>query len=147
MVNNGYIGTIVLIVFVFVDIVLILITALLKISRNQKLRNYTLTAEATVTSMDSSRHHATRNDRSAMWYPTFTYTINGLNYIAKSNVGTTSKPYEVGDRVKIKVDPNDPQKYILTESKGFNIAFGVMSALSVFFVIFTVIAAVIMFKR
>lgn len=138
---------IVLLVFIFVDLVLILITALIKVSRNSKLRSYTLTAEATVTSMDMSRHHTNRNDRSSMWYPTFSYTVNGVTYTAKSNVGTTSKPYEVGDRIKIKVDPQNPQKYVLVESKGFKIAFGVMSALSVFFVIFTVIAAVIMFKK
>ena len=145
--NNTVIGKMILIMFVAIDLMLITITALIKKSRSTNLRNYTLTAEAVVTAMDMSRRHTRRNDRSSMWYPTFGYTVNGVSYTAKSNVGTTSKPYEVGDRIKIKVDPQNPQKYVLIDSKGFKIAFGVMNALSVFFVIFTVIAAVIMFNR
>ena len=72
----------------------------------------------------------------------FSYTVDGVTYEKRSNVGTTAKPFEVGDRLKIRVDPQDHNKYIMIKSKGFDIAFGVLMALAAFFIIATVITAI-----
>ena len=136
-------GKIAIAVLVIVDLILLLVPILMKTSRNRKLARYTIVTEAVVTAMDNGVYHAHHTGSSTpMWYPTFSYTVDGVTYEKRSNVGTTAKPFEVGDRLKIRVDPQDHNKYIMIKSKGFDIAFGVLMALAAFFIIATVITAI-----
>ncbi len=140
-------------VFIFVDLILFLVPFLMTRSRNRKLREYTITAEATV--IDMSREHnkayhggghnsGRHNNNAPMWYPTYQYAVGGQVFTHKSHVGTSAKPYEVGDKLKILVDPNNYEKYIIPDSKGFKLATGILWALFAFFLIGIVCAALFM---
>ena len=140
-------GKIVLIVFAGIDVILFLIPLLMTVSRKNKLSNYTLTVEATVVEMNThsinrlSDHYTSVTP---MWFPVYQYTIDGQVFTHPSNVGTTKKHYEVGDRLKVRVDPADHSKYILAESPGFKLATGILWAIAIFFTAATIIVGVLL---
>ena len=140
--------TIVLAVLIFVDLVLFLVPFLMTRSRKKKMREYTLTAEATVIDMTSERHRVTHSgghSRTApMWFPTYQYTVNGQTFTHHSHVGTSEKHFEIGDRMKILVDPDNYEKYILADSPAFRLATGILWAIFAFFFIATVIAGIVL---
>lgn len=139
-----FIKGVIVAVFAFVDIVLIMVPLLMTVSRRKKLRDFTLTAEATVTEMNSSIPGSVhRTSRTPLWYPTFQYTVDGRVYTHPSNAGTTEKHYEVGDRIKVLVDPNNHARYILPDSPGFRLATGILWAIAAFFTLATVIVGIV----
>jgi hypothetical protein len=146
--DAGAFKAVFLAVFIFVDLILFLVPFLMTRSRNKKLREYTITAEATVIDMSQERHgkhhSGGHNSNAPMWYPTYQYAVGGQVFTHKSHVGTSAKPYEVGDRLKILVDPNNYEKYVIPDSKGFKLATGILWALFAFFLIGIVCAAVFM---
>ena len=132
-------------VFIFVDLILFLVPFLMTVSRRKKLREYTITAEATVIEVSSERqgtHYGAGSTGAPMWYPTYQYNVGGQVFTHKSHVGTSAKPYEVGDTLKILVDPTNYEKDIIPDSKGFKLATGILWALFAFFLIGIVCAAV-----
>lgn len=139
-----YIKGLVIAVFAFVDIVLIMVPLLMTVSRRRKLRDFTLTAEATVTEMNNGvpgSHH--RTSRTPLWYPTYQYTVDGRVYIHPSSVGTTEKHYEVGDRIKVLVDPDNHARYILPDSPGFKLATGILWTIAAFFTVATIAVGIL----
>ncbi len=82
------IGYIITAVFAFVDVILIIIPLMMSKSRNRKLQEYTLTAEAEVIKMDLKAMRSTydmNRPKSRMWFPTYRYYVNGIEYIKESH--------------------------------------------------------------
>ena len=146
--DNKMFGYIITAVFAFVDVILIIIPLMMTKSRNRKLQEYTLTAEAEVIKMDLKAMRSTydmNRPKSRMWFPTYRYYVNGIEYIKESHVGTSEKMFEVGHTMKIKVDPNDHNKYILIESRAFKLAVTILWILAAFFAL-AVVASIVIIK-
>ena len=129
-------------VFLFVDIILFLVPLLMTLSRKKKLREYSIVTEAVIVEMNSHAMNSMRRTAhvaTPMWFPTYQYMINGQTYTKPSQAGTTTKHYEVGDRVKILVDPNNFNNFTLPDNPGFKLATGILWAMAAFFFIASVI--------
>ena len=145
---GSIVGKIVLTVFAFVDIILLLIPFLMTRSRMKKLSEYSITAEATVIAMEQHASNSVRVRASTnftpMYYPTFQYTVNGRVYTQPSRAGTTGKFFNVGDKVKVRVDPGDNSKYVLADNPGFKLATGILWAIAGFFTVATIIVGILL---
>ena len=139
------VGIILTVVFIGVAVILFIIPTLMISSRKKKLRRYLYETEAEVISMDRRRFTVGKPDpgNPPLWVPTFRYYAGGQEFIRQSHVGTTKKLYEVGDRLAVKVDPYDPQKYVLVENKPFYLAVGILYSISGAFIVFSGVALLI----
>lgn len=128
------------VIFIGIGILLGVIASLMTASRKKKLATYTGKAQAVVTSVIQKK--ANRNS-SSMWYPTFEYDYQNQHYQKESNAGTSEQIYQKGQIVPIQINPQKPEQFILVESKGFQLAVRILWAIAVFFVLGTILVAVL----
>lgn len=61
-------------------------------------------------------------------HPVFEYEYEGRKYSVQSSYGSSPPAYEVGERVQIFIDPDDPQRYYAPGEKAPKIVFIVFTA-------------------
>ena len=137
------INTIILLIMVTVDLVLVLVPALMTVSRKKKLAEYDYETDAEVTDMERRMLDMgiAPHERSRLWFPTFTYQYGGHTYVHKSNVGMTEKTFEVGQKVPILVSSGDPARFVLVKSRAFTLATAILWTMAGFFIAGTIASA------
>ncbi len=55
--------------------------------------------------------------RGTYYYPVFEYDYAGQHFQKRSTVGTSPPMYQAGQSVKIKIDPENPEKFITIDGK------------------------------
>ncbi len=79
----------------------------------QKLVLYTHETDALITDM---------RRRGTYYHPVFEYDYGGQHYRKVSTVGTSPPLYQTGQAVKIKLNPENPEKFTVMSGKMTNFA-------------------------
>jgi len=96
------------IIFGLVGLLLIGIGVFIKQSYKKKLQTYTIETEATVTDM-----RRTGNGSS----PVFEYIHDYQVFRKNSSVSTNPPMYQVGDVIKIRINPENPKQFVPVDDK------------------------------
>jgi hypothetical protein len=67
-------------------------------------------SEVSSTDKDQTRY-------SYMYYPIFSYSVNGKKYENKSRIGTNRKRFQVGEMVTVFYNPSEPGQYYVAEDQ------------------------------
>ena len=94
-----------------VAVLLAMIGIFLIRSHEQKLVLYTHETDALITDM---------RRRGTYYHPVFEYDYSGQHYRKVSAVGTSPPLYQTGQAVKIKLNPENPEKFTVTGGKMTN---------------------------
>lgn len=134
-------------VFITIGVIFFAIFLLVTKSRKKQLREYTIATEAVIVDMTLREPETfpsrTQTGVTPLWFPTYQYTINGTVFTVQSIVGTESKEHEVGDRIRILVDPKDHNRYALADIPRFRLAAGVLFAMAAFFFAAAIIISIL----
>ena len=140
------IGIILTAVFGCVTLILFLIPTLMILSRRKKLQRFIYETEAEVIDIRQERFKTGYDYdlHTRLFVPVFRYYVGGQEIIHHSRVGTSENIYSIGQRVPVRVDPYDPRKFVLVNSKPHKLATGILYAISAFFLLATIASALIL---
>ena len=140
------VGMILIAVFGFVAVLLAVIPSLMIKARRDKLRKYLYETEAEVIDIRQERFKTGYDYdlHTRLFVPVFRYYAGGQEIIHHSRVGTSENIYSIGQRVPVRVDPYDPRKFVLVNSKPHKLATGILYAISAFFLLATIASAFIL---
>ena len=83
----------------------------LRVNENKKKENCTQPVVATVKNMVKDRSYKDIDDIiTYYWYPVYEYKVGNAIYTRISNIGNVKKQYEIGQKVNILVNPNNPDE-------------------------------------
>ncbi len=92
----------------------------IKKSHEKKLETYTYETEAIISDF-------VKKDK--YYFPVFEYDYWGRHIQKQSNIGLSSQTYHVGDSMKIKVNPENPEQYVIQDDKlvkfGYSVNLGI----------------------
>lgn len=75
------------------------------------------------------------DDTEPVFYPTFSYELNGKRETFRSNITSDQPMYEEGEDVIVVVDPADPSKAFVENDKNLTSAIWIMRIVSAFFLL------------
>jgi hypothetical protein len=68
------------------------------------------TTSGTITGIDWSTSRDSKGHSSQFAYPVYEFQLNGQPHKGKSTIGSSSSPYQVGERIEVLYDPKNPDK-------------------------------------
>ena len=104
----------------------------------QKTNNFLATAQtvnAQVVKYDShisTSRRKRRTTRTIMYTPLFAYQINGEDFVTKSKSSSSSKPYQIGEKVDIfynAENPNEIRQNTFFDLWGLSLIFSIMGTI------------------
>ena len=130
--------TIFIVIFGIIGVVFTAVSVGLLLGTFQSKQMCTQEVWATVVDMESRYSMPTsRRHGSYSYFPVFEYEYFGTQYQYQSSVGTRPPRYDVGESVKIKINPDDPTQVYEMESNDVLIliiifgAFGIASLIAI----------------
>ncbi len=103
-------------IFAVLGIVFSVIGGAVLYSSKQSEKNCTFETKGTVVELVEKRSR-NKHGTSTTYAPVFEYEYNGKVYKYESKLATSPKPFEVGDKVTVMVDPDDPKEIYVPEYK------------------------------
>ena len=98
-------------IFTLIGIVFLSVGIGLRVNENKKKENCTQPVVATVKNMVKDRSYKDIDDIiTYYWYPVYEYKVGDAIYTRISNIGNVKKQYEIGQKVNILVNPNNPEE-------------------------------------
>lgn len=98
-------------IFTLIGIVFLSVGIGLRVNENKKKENCTQPVVATVKNMVKDRSYKDIDDIiTYYWYPVYEYKVGDAIYTRISNIGNVKKQYEIGQKVNILVNPNNPDE-------------------------------------
>ncbi len=125
--------SILIVLFYVVAILLFVIATSIKKSHENKMKTYTYETEAVVSDMKRLGKYS---------YPVFEYEYLGRHMQKQSAVGTSPPAYHVGEVIKIRVNPDNPEQYVTTDAKAQKLACGILYIMAIVFFVVTTFTAV-----
>jgi hypothetical protein len=111
------VGRIVGALFMGIGIVMLLVVAYLIYSHQQFEKNAKV-VKATVTEYQSYNSRDDDGSTTTMFTPVFEYEFKGTKHTYVSNTSSSSKDYEIGEKVDMMVNPDDPQDVLIDSFMG-----------------------------
>lgn len=109
----------------------------------------TVTAEVVDNLSDISHHSSGRkhySNSSVVYRPVFAFTYEGKDYHIESHTASNPPAFDVGERVELKIDPDDPTNFYAPSDKTTSIIGIIFIAMGSIFLIMGIIF-VIVFSR
>lgn len=98
--------------FVILAVVVFAIGIFNGVSLNYKEKHCTKDMRAEIVRVEAHRKTQGKTTRT-VYTPYFTYSSNGKNFKGHAKYTTINGKYKAGDIIKIKIDPENPKKYLV----------------------------------
>ncbi len=137
-------------VMLTLSVIFIFTGVIIKIASNKVYSNCTEEISAEVIDLrehTSTSHHKGRSRTSITYRPVFEYTYNGKNYVRESNISSDPPEYEIGETVKLKIDPDDPNKFYDPSSKVISVIGFVFAGVGVLMLIIYIVVMIALSKK
>lgn len=96
--------------FLILGIVFLIVSLVVNISFQKKKEKCTQGVEATIVDMNKMERTETGNDAPYIsYFPVYEYEYEGKIYRKGSNVGNNKNSFEIGKKVQIYIDPENPE--------------------------------------
>lgn len=133
-------------VFALVTAVMLVAIVVLFVSENRKKSRCTRPVVATVIDYEERWSRDRDGYSSYTYYPVISYYVNGQEYCSAADYGTNPPVYELGDRVDILYNQNNPTEFYIPGSPASFILYIIFGAVGMAMLIVT-IGLIIMRRR
>ena len=99
-------------IFMVVGSIMLAVAAYVTYANNQFSKR-AIPVSGEVISYSSYESNDDDGGTTTMFTPTFSYTYNGKNYTHASNVSSSGQDYQIGEKVDVLVDPDDPTEVLI----------------------------------
>lgn len=97
-----------------IGLIFLFVSLCLKIFHKRKITNCTIESIGTVVDYEY-KGLGSSGDSQQTWHPVFEYYANGKIIKKTSNIGTTKKQFEIGQRVTVFYNPEKESEYYVPE--------------------------------
>lgn len=115
--SGANVGRIVGALFMGIGMVMLAIVCYL-IYSHQQFENRAKVVKATLTTYQSYNSRDNDGSSTTMYTPVFEYEFKGITHTHVSNTSSSSKDYEIGERVDMMVNPDAPQDVLIDSFMG-----------------------------
>jgi len=115
--SGANVGRIVGTLFMGIGMVMLLVVAYLIYSHQQFAKN-AMVVKATLTAYQSYDSRDDDGSTTTMFTPVFEYEFKGTKHTYVSNSSSSSQDYEIGEKVDMMVNPDDPQDVLVDSFMG-----------------------------
>lgn len=125
----------------FLGIAFIIIGISTYINNNEEAKN-AITIEATITKIEENYRAASGQEPYYQYDLYVDYTFDNVEYNDKK-INLSSNLYNIGDKIEVKVNPDNPDKPIYIEQSKFAI---IIIIIGIILILFEIILNIFMFK-
>ena len=129
--SGANVGRIVGTIFMSVGMVMLAVVFYL-IYSHQQFEKSAKVVKATMTAYQSYESRDDNGNTTTMFTPVFEYEFKGKAYTHVSTTSSSSKDYEIGEKIDVLVNPDDPQDVLINSFMGkwfLPLLLGIMGAL------------------
>lgn len=136
--------------FIVFSVIFIIIGICAACAPKMKSKKCTETVMAEVIDLlpvkSSSKSGRGHNRTSITYRPVFSYTYNGKDYRAESSTSSDPPAFQVGETVKLKIDPNNPKNFYAPSDKTYGLLGIIFSAMGGIFLLIGILLVALAVK-